>query len=80
MSYSTPTAIPACGSKSTGAAVTVAVEDSSHPRRVCEEATDGRTRVPSGLRIVAAMCRTWGNTPTPTGKTVWAVIGPENRL
>jgi hypothetical protein len=26
------------------------------------------------------MCRMWGNSPTPTGKTVWAVIGPENRL
>jgi len=35
---------------------------------------------PSGLRVVAALCRAWGNSPTSTGKTVWAVIGPENQL
>jgi hypothetical protein len=36
--------------------------------------------VPSGLHIVGALCRAWGNAPTSSGKTVWAVIGPENRL
>ncbi|MET0758590.1 MAG: STAS domain-containing protein [Mycobacterium sp.] len=62
-----------------GAAVTVAVEDSSHTPAGLREATIAM-RAPSGLRIVAAMCRMWGNAPTPRGKTVWAVIGPENRL
>jgi hypothetical protein len=38
------------------------------------------TGAPSGLKIVGALCRAWGNAPTPTGKTVWAVIGPENKL
>ena len=62
-----------------GAAVTVAVEDSSHTPAGLREATMAM-RAPSGLRIVAAMCRMWGNAPTPRGKTVWAMIGPENRL
>ena len=62
-----------------GAAVTVAVEDSSHAPAGLREAAMAM-RAPSGLRIVAALCRMWGNAPTPTGKTVWAVIGPENRL
>jgi hypothetical protein len=34
----------------------------------------------SGVAIVAALCREWGNAPTPTGKMVWAAIGPENEL
>lgn len=63
-----------------GAAVTVAVEDTSsvppgrreHPQRGAD--------IVSGLSIVTAMCRIWGTAPTSTGKTVWAVIGPENQL
>jgi anti-anti-sigma factor len=34
----------------------------------------------SGLAIVSALSRAWGSTPTSSGKTVWAVIGPENQL
>lgn len=34
----------------------------------------------SGLAIVDALCRAWGSTPTSSGKTVWAIIGPENQL
>ncbi|WP_310773738.1 STAS domain-containing protein [Mycobacterium sp. Z3061] len=34
----------------------------------------------SGLAIVEALSRAWGSTPTSSGKTVWAVIGPENQL
>lgn len=34
----------------------------------------------SGLAIVDALSRAWGSTPTASGKTVWAVIGPENQL
>ena len=65
--------------ESDGQAVTVAVEDTNpHPAGPREERT--RHSVPSGLHIVAALCRAWGNAPTSSGKTVWAVIGPENRL
>ncbi|MBO0680380.1 sulfate transporter [Mycolicibacterium sp. S2-37] len=62
-----------------GTVVTVAVEDTSHqPANVHESPKP--IPAPSGLKIVAALCRTWGNAPTSTGKTVWAVLGPENRL
>jgi hypothetical protein len=65
--------------ESDGSAVTVAVEDTSHlPAGLREEPK--LNRVPSGLHIVSALCRAWGNAPTSSGKTVWAVIGPENRL
>lgn len=62
-----------------GAAVTVAVEDSSQAQACIPEAAS-RSNRPSGLRIVNALCRQWGNAPMSSGKTVWAVIGPENRL
>jgi hypothetical protein len=59
--------------------VTVAVSDHSpSPAGFRESHTSGK--LPSGLRIVASLCRAWGNAPTPTGKTIWAVVGPENRL
>jgi hypothetical protein len=62
-----------------GTMVTVAVEDASRaPPGVTEASAAGNA--PTGLKIVAALCRTWGSAPTPSGKTVWAVIGPENRL
>jgi anti-anti-sigma regulatory factor len=60
--------------------VTVAVEDGSHaPANLHEDAERG-AEIVSGLGIVAALCRAWGSTPTPTGKTVWALVGRENRL
>jgi hypothetical protein len=62
-----------------GSTVTVAVEDESHHLAELAEASDG-THMPSGLRFVAALSRVWGNAPTSSGKTVWAVLGPENRL
>jgi hypothetical protein len=34
----------------------------------------------SGLAIVDALSRAWGSAATSSGKTVWAVIGPENQL
>ena len=62
-----------------GSAVTVAVQDTNPiPAGLREE--QKRYPSPSGLHIVAALCRAWGNAPTSSGKTVWAVIGPENRL
>lgn len=63
-----------------GAAVFVAVADSSHRRAEICEAASMAGSPPSGLHIVSALCRAWGNAPTSSGKTVWAVIGPENRL
>lgn len=62
-----------------GTLVTVAVEDCSHAPAAVRDELAGR-QVPSGLQIVAALCRSWGNAPTPSGKTVWATVGPENRL
>lgn len=61
-----------------GASVTVAVADASHiPPNPRESALDPG---PTGLQVVAALSRMWGTAPTPSGKTVWAVIGSENRL
>jgi hypothetical protein len=62
-----------------GSAVTVAVDDGSHVPAGLRE-RPGPCGAPSGLHIVAALCRAWGNAPTSSGKTVWAVVGPENRL
>jgi anti-anti-sigma factor len=66
--------------ESDGRAVTISVQDSSStPAARHEDPYRGGERV-SGLAIVASVCRAWGSTPTPSGKTVWAVVGPENRL
>ncbi len=62
-----------------GRTVTVAVADASHSLAGVREPTEV-TNAPTGLGILKVMCRTWGNSPVPSGKTVWAVIGPENRL
>jgi hypothetical protein len=60
--------------------VTIAVADgSSTPAARRERSKRGGDEV-SGLAIVASLCRSWGSAPTSTGKTVWAVIGSENRL
>jgi anti-anti-sigma factor len=66
--------------ENSGDLVTVAVEDASVavPQRR-EDPLLGADIV-SGLAIVAALCRRWGTSSTPNGKTVWAIIGPENRL
>ncbi|MBV9515796.1 MAG: sulfate transporter [Mycobacteriaceae bacterium] len=62
-----------------GDAVTLNVEDDSSSAATRRESLTGGDDV-TGLAIVAAMCRAWGNLPTPTGKVVWATIGPENQL
>jgi hypothetical protein len=66
--------------ENSGDLVTIAVEDTSAavPQRR-EDPLLGADIV-SGLAIVAALCRRWGSSSTPNGKTVWAIIGPENRL
>jgi hypothetical protein len=63
-----------------GDSVIVAVEDASHTPATITERTVRSYVPPSGLGIVSVLCRMWGNAPTPSGKTVWAVLGPENRL
>jgi hypothetical protein len=60
--------------------VTVAVEDTSPAVPQRREDPLLGADVVSGLAIVAALSRNWGSSSTPNGKTVWAVIGPENRL
>jgi hypothetical protein len=63
-----------------GGAITIAVEDASSSPAMRHESADGGTDVVSGLGIINSLTRTWGSAPTPNGKTVWAVLGPENRL
>lgn len=65
--------------ESDGVVVTVAVEDGSKalPARQEQFADEAN---PTGLQMVEAASRVWGTAPTPDGKVVWAVIGPENRL
>ena len=71
--------VPLMRIETDGASATIAVSDDS---------TTPALRLPSpaqgidvsGLAIVDALSRAWGSTPTSTGKTVWAVIGPENQL
>jgi hypothetical protein len=66
--------------ESKGTTVSIAVEDGNPMLPVRHEQRPlGGERV-SGLAIVAAVCRVWGSLPTLSGKTVWAVVGPENRL
>lgn len=70
---------PAMRLETDGTTVTIAVADASRaPPSMSGPHIVGRP--PSGLRIVSALCRAWGYSPTPTGKTVWARLGPENRL
>ena len=71
--------VPMMRVETDGATATIAVSDDS---------TAPALRLPSpakgidvsGLAIVDALSRAWGSTPTSSGKTVWAVIGPENQL
>jgi anti-anti-sigma factor len=60
--------------------VTIAVEDDSDRQPALHEDPDRGADIVSGLAIVAALCRVWGSTPTLSGKTVWALVGRENRL
>ncbi|MBO0866691.1 MAG: ATP-binding protein, partial [Mycobacterium sp.] len=74
------TSAPVVALATDGVTITIEVRDgNSAPLGRREDPAGGIDRV-SGLAIVAAASRRWGSTPTPPGKTVWAVIGPENRL
>jgi anti-anti-sigma factor len=71
--------VPMMRIESDGATATIAVSDgSSAPAQRLPSPATGLDM--SGLAIVAALSRAWGSTPTSSGKTVWAVIGPENQL
>lgn len=71
---------PALIIESRGSTVTIAVEDNSQMPAVRHEHPRRGAGAVSGLAVVAALSRTWGSTPTSTGKTVWAVVGPESAL
>jgi anti-anti-sigma factor len=60
--------------------VTVAVEDGSPHLPGRREDADRGADIISGLAIVSAVTRAWGAAPTRSGKTVWALVGRENRL
>jgi anti-anti-sigma factor len=62
-----------------GATATIAVSDGSNASALRLPSPPKGIDV-SGLAIVDALSREWGSTPTSSGKTVWAVIGPENQL
>lgn len=62
-----------------GPTATIAVSDGSGAPAVRLAAPPKGIDV-SGLAIVDALSRAWGSTPTSSGKTVWAIIGPENQL
>ncbi|BAX94222.1 STAS domain-containing protein [Mycobacterium shigaense] len=71
--------IPAMRIETDGATATIAVSDeSTAPAQQLPSPAQGIDV--SGLAIVDALSRAWGSTPTSSGKTVWAVIGPENQL
>jgi hypothetical protein len=55
-------------------AVTVAVRDSSTTPATRRETTTGGIPPTYGLNVLAALSKAWGNMPTASGKTVWAVI------
>jgi anti-anti-sigma factor len=71
--------VPMMRVETDGATATIAVSDGSSTPAVRLPAPDKGIDV-SGLAIVDALSRAWGSTPTSSGKTVWAVIGPENQL
>ena len=62
-----------------GTTATIAVSDDSNAPAI-RLPTPLRGFDVSGLAIVEALSRAWGSTPTSSGKTVWAVVGPENQL
>lgn len=71
---------PAVVVEFTDSTVTIAVEDANLAAACLHEDPRKGANLVSGLAIVAALSRAWGSTPTSNGKTVWAVLGPENAL
>lgn len=60
--------------------VTVAVSDHDPRPAVRHETSATGAHTVSGLAVVTALSRAWGSSPAAGGKTVWALLGPENRL
>lgn len=58
--------------------VLVAVSDASATPVIQRKRAPGSS--PTGLDIVAALCRHWGSTTTSRGKTVWAHVGHDDTL
>ena len=71
--------VPMMRVETDGATATIAVSDGSSTPALRLPSPDKGIDV-SGLAIVDALSRAWGSTPTSSGKTVWAIIGPENQL
>jgi hypothetical protein len=61
-------------------AVAIAVQDRSTAPEVRREDCGHGADPVSGLWLVATLCRNWGSTPTPSGKTVWALIATDDHL
>jgi anti-anti-sigma regulatory factor len=74
------TCAPVMVVESNGSLVSISVRDDSVAPAVRHEDPYRGGDPVSGLAIVASVCRAWGSMPTPSGKAVWAVIGPENQL
>jgi hypothetical protein len=66
--------------ESDGTLVSISVRDDSVAPAVRHEDPYRGGDPVSGLAIVASVCRAWGSMHTSSGKAVWAVVGPENRL
>jgi anti-anti-sigma factor len=71
--------VPMVRVETDGATATVAVSDRSTTPALRLPTPEKGIDV-SGLAIVDALSRAWGSAATSSGKTVWAVIGPENQL
>jgi hypothetical protein len=69
---------PSIRVESHGSEIRVAVEDDSTIQAGRSEASILAGDRVSGLAIVGALSRRWGNTPIPSGKMVWATVGIEN--
>ena len=71
--------VPMMRVETDGSTATIAVSDGSSAPALRLPSPPKGIDV-SGLAIVDALSRAWGSSPTSSGKTVWAVIGPENQL
>lgn len=63
----------------TGDEIMVGIQDASTTPASFKEPVVGHHEI-SSLKIVDAICRAWGCCPTPSGKVVWCITGPENKL
>ena len=70
---------PALRLESSGDEVTIAVEDHSRKPASFAEGPAGSQQL-SSLKLVDVLCKAWGCSQIPTGKTVWGVIAPDKSL